>query len=824
MANRDFTPDSTAHNVLTAKQALAKSDIQHALFHISSALSTDPSNPEWRGILDQCIQRVPDALVFVRTDQEKYDYITAATKGYIHGKRGEIGEALWILASLMHTRPDVPFMLWAREWLQQPGAAAKIPLEDLGKKVIPPILGIVSKMPSPMDAKDECRPSVEAAWDCFAAFHQAYPRDAFILMGASMIGRRLGHFDQAMSLAYQAFQLEPTHMTTVALAGAYRDAKRIDDAVAAFRHALSLKPDDFSPLLDIGDTFLQAERWDDAAAAYSDVLQRQANHPWAEPSLVYAQFRKNPTPEAKAQVKAKLQQLANRSGRAYSLLCEIEPQLNYVNVLPGPGDAMAGAIANVMNHVSQDPARAQGGKVGLNVTHPESPSVLTAFRLWAEAHKYQIGLDLNVQKVQQPDPRVAKGQVDFILWAYDGTKPKPNVPPPDPRAAGAIAEIARMPFDLAAWDGPAKALGAQMGPGWMQHVVCTMVHPPPLPDPKLDPYEWVQKVQIAAALVTGYLDSGWEGSTRKRALFSLAQGPVDWTVDAAIIVLAWLARQDAAIKRDVEQLFASLEKQIPKDGFTCYEYPLACAWLAIPGHDPATEARLAKWKRDIETRAQQPAAPPPEPKHQGLTLQEYAELSVRRDAILMKHAGQSPGAGMALKAMVGGGPMPELEALCREYNLPPQKMSAAAGRIAEWDTQINSNPRVQEAFMRFANEARMRLAGLDVSGNEGRVAEMIRQGSFDVEGAKQNAMAAAEQVRSGQGGEPDPVVFPGQKIERLSHYVALMKGMQTGDMMGALKKAGLDMGGYMSVAQAWGIKLASDPVLNQKFADMMARN
>jgi len=70
-------------------------------------------------------------------------------------------------------------------------------------------------------------------------------------------------------------------------------------------------------------------------------------------------------------------------------------------------------------------------------------------------------------------------------------------------------------------------------------------------------------------------------------------------------------------------------------------------------------------------------------------------------------------------------------------------------------------------------------------------------------------------------GDPDPTVFPGQRVARLSEYVALMKGMQTGDMMGALSRAGLDMSSYQQVATQWGQKLAADATLHARFARMM---
>ena len=87
---------------------------------------------------------------------------------------------------------------------------------------------------------------------------------------------------------------------------------------------------------------------------------------------------------------------------------------------------------------------------------------------------------------------------------------------------------------------------------------------------------------------------------------------------------------------------------------------------------------------------------------------------------------------------------------------------------------------------------------------------------------QQAAQAAQQQIASGGGGDVDPVVFPGQPLARLSDYVRLMKGMQSGDMQGALARAGLDMMSYGRVAQAWGAKLATDPVLTAKFSAMMA--
>jgi hypothetical protein len=96
-----------------------------------------------------------------------------------------------------------------------------------------------------------------------------------------------------------------------------------------------------------------------------------------------------------------------------------------------------------------------------------------------------------------------------------------------------------------------------------------------------------------------------------------------------------------------------------------------------------------------------------------------------------------------------------------------------------------------------------------------------RAPAFDQQAQVQAAQRAQAQIAAGAGGDADPVVFPGQPLARLSDYVRMMKGMQTGDMHGALRNAGLDMMSYGRVAQAWGAKLASDPGLTAKFAAMM---
>jgi hypothetical protein len=244
-------------------------------------------------------------------------------------------------------------------------------------------------------------------------------------------------------------------------------------------------------------------------------------------------------------------------------------------------------------------------------------------------------------------------------------------------------------------------------------------------------------------------------------------------------------------------------------------------------HDDAARRRLSGkraaiehgWGSDVDER------------YEGLTLEQYAEFCVKRDLIVARQA-QAHGFGGAAAAAAtkGGGAWPELQRLCQEYGVTPKTYIEGIGHVPgadsaavyEWDHLINNDLEMQRRFQAAKRRFELKSQGIDPDSEEGRVAQRIQAGlPMDLEAEKRKAAAAAQQMAAGGGGDPDPVVFPGQRLAKLSDYVGMMRHMQTGDMMGALARYGLDMGSYAQVAQAWGIKLAADPVLTAKFTKMM---
>ncbi len=67
----------------------------------------------------------------------------------------------------------------------------------------------------------------------------------------------------------------------------------------------------------------------------------------------------------------------------------------------------------------------------------------------------------------------------------------------------------------------------------------------------------------------------------------------------------------------------------------------------------------------------------------------------------------------------------------------------------------------------------------------------------------------------------DVVVFPGQRVGRLSDYVRLQKGIKAGNLNGTLQALGIDMGSYAQVSMAWGQRIAADADLAIRFQRRM---
>ncbi len=489
----------------------------------------------------------------------------------------------------------------------------------------------------------------------------------------------------------------------------------------------------------------------------------------------------------------------------------------FLDFHPGPGDATAAFAAEAMCRAAGSPDVADGDRVTTTVSYIESPSVQIAWRLRMAEIGIQLPLVPFFENVQQPDPRTAKGHVDFTLWAYEGTQARPNIGDPDPRAAQAVASVATTRYHLPTWADKAGAVAQQFGPAWAQHLLATMLNPPPAPE-HIHPLDWVPRVQVAAALVIAWHDNGLQ------TLRSIALGPVDWVCEAAVLALGELAVRNPAIRGEVLQLFEYLRGQVPAEGFSCYAYPLACAWLRLlPAGDPR-QADVMQWQQRMASGAEGGSTSSSGciGVMDGLNMEDYAEFTVKQE-MLQAEAGAP---GSALSAMVqsvaGNKSTGSLQELAAEYGLP--MLSPTHTYSTAWAEALNRDPRAQLAFEQTKGRIKLAMQGIDPDSKEARFSHNLMAGKgLDQEEELEKAKAAQQQMAEGGGGDPDPVLFPGQPLAKLSDYVGMMKKMQGGDFNGALSAYGLNMATYAQVAQAWGTKLGTDPSLNAKMAALMAQ-
>lgn len=260
---------------------------------------------------------------------------------------------------------------------------------------------------------------------------------------------------------------------------------------------------------------------------------------------------------------------------------------------------------------------------------------------------------------------------------------------------------------------------------------------------------------------------------------------------------------------------------VAQEGFTCFAYPLACTSLRlVPVGDPR-RAELEHWRQQIlNGEVGGTTSSGVIGLIDGINMEDYAEFSVRQELLQAEQRTGSSLGGLALGALTGKS-NPALAQLAQEYGLP--LLTPTHTYSSAWAEAINEDPRLQLAFEQTKSRFKLSLQGIDPDSEEARFSHNIMAGKpLDQEEEVRKAQAAAQQMASGDGGDPDPTVFPGQPLAKLSDYVGMMKKMQTGDMNGALAAYGLNMTTYAQVAQAWGTKFGTDPTLNAKMAAMMA--
>ncbi len=804
-----------------ANEAFKRRELLTATLHASDLLMLYPNERGYLDLFDEIVCSVDDPLTLLPIDTGAIHVATAAGRARVLMMQRRLPEALELLTAAVNVAPDLPYLHWVNRWLSQPNIIATLPWDLVFSTAVKTALTIAVGVPVPPADDDPRVPNLRAAAEYFAALKAHHPNESILWFGEALLRRRLGEPARTVTVAEEGVQrFQDDWRMRTALLNAYRDAERPDDAYREAQAAMEMDPSELSPLHDAAWAFLDSSRNDEAARLFDELRKRDPEYPGAEACFHYARWLSHRA-DRDAQFLIRMRERHWWDDQVRRFADEIDPPKPYLTVLPGPGDATASAARRFMVELAQViRCCGLGGHVelGLNAQHLDSPSVGVAFDVAMKALGASGSLKIDVEEVQSPDPRTDKAQLSTRIWSYDGMTPVQAYPNGDARAQEAIADIARQVFRRESWDPKAREVAASFGNEGYHALVSVLTHPPiPKEDDDFDAFNWTWRCQVATAVVLSQLPPAWDASSARAALYSMVYGPSDWITGAAIIAFGWRVMENPALRAEVEPIFQWLRTQIPEKGFTAWEIVLAEVWLAMSDHDPEVKKDLRAWiDRYQETLHEKNRVRPPERRYGGLTIEEYARFSAERDKIL---SGLGFGIGAAVELTVT--PPAELEALCEKFNVPLRSKQSGGvyPYIAEWQEALNANPELHDHFLEIQRS--IELESMGVSGQEKAALDQIRDGNMDMHLRMAQAQQAQRAINEGDGGEADPLVFPGQPVAKLSDYVAILKGMQTGDMMGALGRYGLDMMSYSGVAQAWGAKLASDPVLTEKFSRMM---
>jgi tetratricopeptide (TPR) repeat protein len=579
-------------DVVVARRALEQGDLAHAAHHIANALATDPVRRDWLALLDEAIARAgPSALDLAPDEPQKETYFgIVAVRAYILARIGRLAEAVSLLLQVIRAKPDVPYVQWLLWWKDLPGFAQALNPQHAGAVAA----GVASRFPEFAEAPEADRRPLEQVAQVMALATWAHPDEPMAWSFRSITERKLGRLQEALAIAQEGQRHCPAYFTAVALSSAYRQLGNRDAAIAAMRAALDYQPDDAAARNDIADMLHDAGRVQEAADWYKQALDREPNQDWAAPSYLYCMHLLYPDAGWDRQLEALAAQRA-RDGRARDLRHRL--QLPFVGLLP----PIEEAYIKVMAQALEQTAAKGTGLTTMNVALSclESPSARLAVDLELARVAPGARIDLQISSVPEPDTRQPLRPVDVSLWRYDGMTPIAAVAPPPTQIASAIAAIAQTRYGLELWRAPAQRLAGELGPGGVQGLLGVMVHPPHQPTDE-PAWDWLRKVQIAAAMTIARLDGSWAESVRRRALVALAYGPMDWSGAAAVLALGDLAETETGPRRDIERLLVDLAGYRPSGGAWALSLPMVVALLLIPRLGEDGRAALQRLTNEVQ--------------------------------------------------------------------------------------------------------------------------------------------------------------------------------------------------------------------------------
>ncbi|MFK7987563.1 MAG: tetratricopeptide repeat protein [Sandaracinaceae bacterium] len=796
-----------------ASAAFQASDVVKATQHACDLLLLFPNERRYLDLFDEIVLSTDDPLALVQVEPGNVHVADAAGRARVLMMARRLPEALQLLCRAVDLAPAAPYLHWVLRWLQPP-IIQSLDATLLSATVIQSAVDLALGVPVPPWRHDRRIPNLRAGAETLAAIRAIYPNDATFYWGEAELRRRLKEGDQAIAAAEAGLANHPEDALLLAtLANVYGDAGRTEEALDAARKAEALGSETIpvgTSLYAVGKALIEVENWAQAESVLGEVLDLAPAHGGAAAYRAYARYRADSSEDAMARLRSlRERHVADETVRA--LADEVDPPVPYVNVLPNPDDAGADFLRAYVNElrtlkplgVLDGPANAT-----LRTRHLGSPSLGVAFSVAARTLGTMGALTFAVEELQTPDPRSDKAALSTPIWSYDGLSATSLYPDVNSDAQAAVAAIAASPFHRDTWGIAARQVAERFGNEGF-HGMLSVLTQPPAPPEDFDAITWTWRAQVACAVVISHL-GGWDGGAARAGIYSMLYGPNDWITGAAVIALAWRAFDTPAVRQETQSTFAWMRSIVPEQGLAAWEAPLLGCMRMFTVDDESRSEINAAIAAYGETKDARDEAFPIERGYGGLSFARYAEFSAERDRIVGETGIPTVGPGRISLPE----PPPALAELCTAFGVPLRHPGTGAIHpyIDFWEVALDASPKLRDTFDRVRRTSA--LAHLGATEEEMAALEALREGKEMRERAADSSAQPIEE-------EEDPVLFPGEPLERLSDYVSILQQMQAGDMDKTLAARGLDMESYAAIAQKWSARLAGDADLTRRFHRLM---
>ncbi len=324
--------DETVWSDLTlAEQAVAGGDFRHALHHLAPVLLEEPESPHALRLLFRVAAEASgDPLELLDLKDEVYAG-TIVVAALLYARSGRSDPAIAHALQVVQAVPQARVLVWVQKWSRDLAFVRAMSMDAAANAILS----------FAFDSRDgdEVDERLTELLDAVENFRLHSPEHQRLAYAHSLILRRLGRFDEAVTAAAEVLADATDVEPVVGLATAYREAGRLEESLAVFERASRIDPDNEAVWLDVGDGHLDLQQYDQALHAYERVLALEPGQPWAVASIEYALFHLSND----AQHLDTLDDLAFAGNdRAQDLAAVASPYLGYLPplaeaTLPQPG-------------------------------------------------------------------------------------------------------------------------------------------------------------------------------------------------------------------------------------------------------------------------------------------------------------------------------------------------------------------------------------------------------------------------------------------------------------------------------------------------------